>query len=459
MAKLALLGGNPVCPPDRVLESAWPVVHPDDMQAVQRVFESGQFIGIHHPEVEAFEREYAAYVGTKYALALGTGTSSLHAAVAAAGCKPGDEVIVPALTFLASASAILHQLAIPVFVDIDPQTFNLDPVKVEEAITDRTRAIMAVDLHGLPADYEALHAIAQRHNLVVISDGAHAAGASYRGRKVGSLADINGMSLMPAKQLPTCGEGGVFSTDQADLLNRASLVRMFGEIIRKDQPRAYNAYTLGWNYRISPVQAAFARSQLRRLDANSAVFSAHGARLAEGMRALPGLIPPLVPEGSTHVYHMFRFRADPSAAGLDVPAGRFARAIEDAMGAEGLPLRLYQNTPVPGQSMFRLREGFGNGVPWSLPGTNPRTYDIEEFPATLDVLESTRCLGRSGSSGPNYFGSRETIDLYLDGFQKLWENLYALRDRALAIDYLPPWATPAPSTRGEWDVLTPSSPS
>jgi perosamine synthetase len=457
MSKLALLGGDPVCPPDRLLEAPWPAVNADDQQAVQRVFESGQFIGIHHPEVEAFEHEYAAYVGTQYALALGTGTASLHAAVAASGCLPGDEVIVPALTFLASASAILHQLAIPVFVDIDPQTYNLDPAKVEAAITDRTRAIMAVDLHGLPADYQALHALARRHNLAVISDAAHAMGASYQGRKVGSLGDINGTSLMPAKQLPTCGEGGVFSTDHADYFNRASMVRMFGEIIRKGQPRAYNAYTLGWNYRISPVQAAFARSQLRRLDANSAKFSANGARLAEGMRSLPGLIPPHVPAGSTHVYHMFRFRVDPAAAGLEVAAGRFARAVEDAMDAEGLPLRLYQNSPVPGQSMFLLREGFGNGIPWSLPGVHPRRYDIEEYPATLDVLETTRCIGRPGSSGPNYFGRQEIIDLYLDGFRKLWDNLDSLRRHALALDYQPPWATPAPSTRGEWDVLTPSS--
>ncbi len=458
MGKLALFGGTPTFPADRPLEDPWPVVRQEDLAAVQRVFETGQFVGIHHPEVEALEQEYAAFVGAQYALALGSGTASLHAAVAASGCQPGDEVIVPALTFLASASAILHQLGIPVFVDIDPQTFNLDPVKVEAAITDRTRAVMAVDLHGLPADYQALHAIARRHNLVVISDAAHAMGASYMGHKVGSLGDINGTSLMPAKQLPTCGEGGVFSTDHVDYFNRASMVRMFGEIVRKGQPRAYNAYTLGWNYRIGPVQAAFARSQLRRLDANSAVFSANGARLADGMRALPGLIPPHIPAGSTHVYHMFRFRVDPVAAGLDVPAGRLARAIEDAMAAEGLPLRLYQNSPVPGQSMFQLREGFGKGIPWSLPGVHPRRYDIEEYPATLEVLETTRCIGRPGSSGPNYFGRQETIDFYLAGFQKLWENLDSLLRHARGLGYQPPWATPALSTRGDWEVLTPSGP-
>lgn len=458
MNKLALLGGTPVVASDRILEDPWPAVHPEDMAAVQRVFESGQFVGIHHPEVEALEQEYAAFVGTKHALALGSGTASLHAAVAAAGCQPGDEVIVPALTFLASATAILHHLAIPVFVDIDPRTFNLDPARVEEAITPRTRAIMAVDLHGLPADYEALRAIARRHGLVVIADAAHAMGAVYRGRRVGSLGDINGTSIMPAKQLPTCGEGGLFSTDREEYLNRASMVRMFGEIVRKGQPRAYNAYTLGWNYRMNPIQAAFARSQLQRLEANATRFASHGARLAEGLRQLPGLVPPHIPDGSTHVYHMFRFRVDPAAAGLDVPAGRLAQAIEEAMRAEGLPLRFYQNTPVPGQAVFQLREGFGQGIPWRLPGANDVSYDLEAYPVTLEVLESTRCLGRPGTSGPNYFGRPETIDLYLEGFRKLWENLGALAQHALRIDYQPPWSHPAPSTRGVWDVLTPSSP-
>jgi len=458
MSKLALFGGTPVVNGDRPLEDPWPAVHPEDMLAVQRVFESGQFVGIHHPEVEALEQEYAAFVGTRHALALGSGTASLHAAVAAAGCQPGDEVIVPALTFLASASAILHHLAIPVFVDIDPRTFNLDPVRVEEAISPRTRAIMAVDLHGLPADYQALHTIARKHGLVVIADAAHAMGAVYQGRKVGSLGDINGTSIMPAKQLPTCGEGGLFSTDREEYLNRASMVRMFGEIVRKGQPRAYNAYTLGWNYRMNPIQAAFARSQLQRLAANAAAFSANGARLADGMRRLTGLVPPFIPDGSTHVYHMFRFRVDPQAAGLDVPAGRLARAIEEAMGAEGLPLRFYQNTPVPGQAMFQLREGFGGGIPWKLPGANDLHYDIEAYPVTLEVLEATRCIGRSGSSGPNYFRRPETMDLYLEAFRKLWDDLPALAQHARRLDYQPPWSNPAPSTRGVWDVLTPSTP-
>ncbi len=262
MSKLALFGGPQLLPSDFALEDPWPETLPEDLEVVQRVFESGEFTGLHNEQVDALEKEFAAYTGARYALALGTGTASLHAAVAAAGCQPGDEVIVPALTFLASATAVLHHITIPVFADIDPRTYNIEPASVEEKISPRTRAIMAVDMHGLPADYDELRTIAKKHNLVLLGDAAHAVGAQYKGRKVGNLADITGTSIMPAKQLATCGEGGLFTTNQIDYYNRASMVRLFGEVIRKGEERAYNAYTLGWNYRLNPVQAADARSQL-----------------------------------------------------------------------------------------------------------------------------------------------------------------------------------------------------
>lgn len=457
MPRLALFGGAPVRSlSDQPLEDPWPETTPEDFEAVKRVFDSGQFLGIHHPEIEALEEELSQYFGVEYCLAMGSGTASLHAAVAAAGCQPGDEVIVPALTFLASASAILHHVGIPVFADIDPRTFNIDPRSVEEKITNRTRAIMAVDLHGLPADYDALRAIADKYNLVLIEDAAHAMGATYKGRKAGNLADVAGTSLMPVKQLATCGEGGIFFTNREDYYNRASMVRSFGEVIQKGKARAYNAYTLGWNYRINPIQAAYLRSQLKRLDHNSELFMSNGAYLSRGLAELPGIIPPYIPEGSTHVYHMYRIKFDPTAAGLDLHPGRFAKAVEEAMAAEGLPLRLYQNAPVPGQAMFRLKEGFGNGVPWSLPGTNPIEYDIEDYPVTLEVLETTRCIGKNGSAGPFYFRNRKTMDLYLEGFRKLWENLHDLAAYAAKMDYEPPWTVLAPSTRGTWVVVTPS---
>ena len=454
-SKLAIFGGTSVRPMDRPLEDRWPETRPDDMEAVQRIFESGEFVGIHSLEVEEFENEYARYVGAEYALALGSGTASLHAAVVAAGCQPGDEVIIPALTFVASANAVLHQVCIPVFADIDPRTYNIDPVRIEEKISLRTRAIMAVDLHGLPADYDALRIIAKKHGLVIIGDAAHAMGASYKGKKVGGLADITGASIMPAKQLATCGEGGMFSTNHLDYYNRASMIRMFGEVIQKGQPRAYNSYTLGYNYRINPVQAAYGRSQLRRLDEYASLFEANGTYLANGLRELKGIEPPYIPEGCTHVYHMFRMKFDPGAAGLAIEAGRFAQAVQNAMTAEGLPLRFYQNAPVPGQTIFRSKEGFGGGIPWSLPGAREINYNIEDYPVTLDTLDTTRCIGLSGTSGPNYFRNRKTMDLYLEGFRKLWENLPLLGEYSKEIDYQPPWTFAAPSTRGVWTVITP----
>jgi dTDP-4-amino-4,6-dideoxygalactose transaminase len=455
MSKLALFGGSPIFKPDFVHEDPWPETLPEDMKAVQEVFTSGNFTGLHNEQVRELESEFASYTGAKYALALGTGTASLHAAVAAAGCKPGDEVIVPALTFLASATAVLHHVSIPVFADIDPQTYNIDPASVEKKISSRTRAIMAVDMHGLPADYEALYEIARKHDLVLIADAAHAIGAEYRSKKVGNLADITGTSIMPAKQLATCGEGGIFTTNNPDFYNQASMVRLFGEVIRPGEERAYNAYTLGWNYRLNPVQAAYARSQLKRLQVYSSIFTDNGGFLTEILRELPGIIPPLIPDGSTHVYHMFRIRFDPFALGYDIHLGRFTNAVSDAMQAEGLPLRFYQYLPVPGQMVFRLKQGFGDGIPWTLPEARSVSYDIEEYPITLDVLENTRCIGKSGTSGPNYFRNRSTMEAYASGFNKVWDHLDDIVGYAQNKDYQPPWSNIALSTRGEWTVLAP----
>jgi dTDP-4-amino-4,6-dideoxygalactose transaminase len=455
VSQLALFGSSPILAQDYALEDAWPETLPQDLEAVQEVFASGEFTGLHNSQVDALENEFASFTGADYALALGTGTASLHAAVAAAGCQPGDEVIVPALTFLASATAVLHHIGIPVFADIDPKTFNVDPRSVEDKISPRTRAIMAVDMHGLPADYDALHKIAKKHDLVLIADAAHSVGARYKERNVGNLADITGTSIMQAKQLATCGEGGLFTTNQVEFYNRASMVRLFGEVIRKGEDRAYNAYTLGWNYRLNPVQAAYARSQLERLPTYTRTFSNNGDYLAEKLARLPGIIPPFIPPGSTHVYHMFRIRFEPAQLGYDIHKGRFTQAVSAAMAAEGLPLRFYQFLPVPGQSVFRQKQGFGKGIPWTLPGAQPVNYDIEEFPVTLEVLENTRCIGKSGTSGPNYFRNRSTMDAYIRGFEKIWENIDSVIDYAQEIDYQPPWSQIALSTRGDWVVLSP----
>ncbi|GAI28537.1 unnamed protein product, partial [marine sediment metagenome] len=278
----------------------WPIVTEEDVAAIQRVIERRDFWGKENEEVIGLEKEYSEYTGMKYCLALNSGTAALHACIAGIGIEPGDEVLVPALTFLASATAVLHHNAIPVFVDIDPRTFNIDPNKIEEKITDRTKAIMAVDYHGLPADYDEIYSVARKHNLVVIEDGSQAAGAEYKGRKVGSLGDISGMSIMPLKALPGGGEGGLLCTNNEVYRDLADMVRMFGEIVSSGEEREYNAYTMGWNYRICPFSAAMARSELKRLDKYMQARREKVAYISKALSEIPGIIPPYVPDDRTH---------------------------------------------------------------------------------------------------------------------------------------------------------------
>jgi dTDP-4-amino-4,6-dideoxygalactose transaminase len=206
------------------------MVGPDERQLVNEVLDAGIFAGRTAPQVAALEKEWAAYVGSKRCLTTCSGTAALHMALAATGVGPGDEVITSAFTFLASASCALHQNAIPVFVDIDPRTYCMDPDLLEAAITERTRAVIPVHIQGLPADLDPILQIARRHGLRVIEDACQAHGAVYKGRKVGTFGDVGTFSLNNYKNL--CGgEGGFFVTDSDELLEKGTLIRCFGDEI------------------------------------------------------------------------------------------------------------------------------------------------------------------------------------------------------------------------------------
>ncbi|HYL04715.1 MAG TPA: DegT/DnrJ/EryC1/StrS family aminotransferase [Thermoanaerobaculia bacterium] len=440
-SRLAILGGAPVVAPGRI-EERWPLVTEDDVAAVTAVLRSGRLSWINNQAVPELERRWAAYVGARHCIAFNSGTAALHAAVAAAGVEPGDEVVVPALTFLASASAVIHHQGLPVFVDVDPQTFTLDPARLEEAITARTRAVVAVHLHGLPADLDPILAIARRRGIKVIEDAAQAPGAYYKGRRVGAIGDMSATSIMAGKNLPTAGEGGLFTTDDPELRDRADMVKMFGERVRPDETREYNAVTMGWNYRFSSLLAAFTTSQLARLDEYTAAVQAGARYLAAGLAEIPGLVPPRVPADRTHVYHHFRVRVDPAAAGVDLPAGRFRQALQDLMAAEGVPLIEYQNRPVPGQLLFQERRGYGKGCPWSCghAGREIR-YDANDYPATLDVIRGSLLVGRRLCMAS--FLERANLDLYLAAFHKVFSHLAALAAHGRALDYREPWEQPA----------------
>lgn len=437
MSKLAIHGGSKAIPEDFKYPE-WPIVTEEDKAVIQRVMDRRDFWGKENEEVIGLEKEYSEYTGMKYCLALNSGTAAMHACVAGISIEPGDEVLVPALTFLASATAVLHHNAIPVFVDIDPRTFNIDPDKIKEKITDRTKAIMAVDYHGLPADYDEIYSIARKHNLVVIEDGSQAAGAEYKEKKVGSLGDISGMSTMPLKAFPGGGEGGLLCTNNEVYRDLADMVRMFGEIVSKDQEREYNAYTMGWNYRICIFSAAMARSQLKRLDKYMRARREKATYISKALSEIPGIIPPYVPDDRTHSYYIYYFKVDPEAAGLDISPGRFRQALQDTLRAEGVPVRISQRTPIPGQALFQVKRGYGKGCPWTCRYGQEVSYRIEDYPQTLKVLEQSLALD-VGFIHP--FTPTETQNKLLSAFHKVFDNLDDVVSYAEKLDYLPPWET------------------
>ncbi len=229
--------------------------------AVARVLESGQYVG--GPEIAALEEEFAGYCGAGYGVAVNSGTSALHLALLAAGIQPGDEVITVPFTFYATVAAIGYVGATPVYVDIDPATFNIDPAKIEAAITARTRAILLVHLYGQCADMDPILEIARRHKLIVIEDAAQAHGAEYRGRRAGSMGDIGCFSFYPTKNLGAAGEGGMLTTNNPEYARTAALLRSWGEEQR------YRPRLKGFNYRLPSIQAAILRVKLRRLEHGS----------------------------------------------------------------------------------------------------------------------------------------------------------------------------------------------
>lgn len=436
MSPLALLGGEQAVPKE-LRQFPYPNVELDDVYAVLRVLKNGVLTGNKRKEREIaqFEADYARFTGVKHCVATQSGTSSLHLCMAAVGVEPGDEVILPALSFPASALSIVHQQGIPVFVDIDPVTFNIDPALIEEKITPRTRAILAVHLHGLPAAMDDVTAVARRHGLPVIEDSSHAHGSTYRGARTGSLGDVAGASIMADKNFVTCGEGGCLTTDSDEYRRRAERLRMFGEVVTEGDTRTYAADTLGWNYRINPVQAAFARSQLPRLDAENDLRRRNAAILSAGIGQIPALLPPVVPEDRTGNFHMYRFRIDPTRMGLDIPVGPFRLALQQALLAEGVAAREWQNTPLPGQRIFQERTGYGKGCPWTCKASRDVTYAITDYPNTLTTIESSLVFAREIRSpvGP------EVYHAYVRAFHKVFDNLDQVLAHARSLAYRPPW--------------------
>lgn len=387
MATLAICGGTPA---RQTPFHPWPFSDGTEEELVLKVLRSGKWwrlafgqgVDLVEPEagersqVALFQEEFAKAHDCKYGIAAANGTATLEMGLRALNYGIGDEVIVPAYTYVASATCVLQNNLVPIFVDIDPDTYNIDPDRIEEAITDRTRAILAVHFGGQLADMDKILAIAQKHKLAVIEDAAHAHGCAWKGRKAGSFGVFSSFSFQATKNM-TAGEGGILCTQDQALAIECESMMWAG---RKVGRPWYEFHRLGWNYRLTEFQAAILRAQLSRLDEQVRHRETRAKYLARQLGRLPGLRP-LVhdPRMTIHGYHIFMFRYDEKTVGL--PRAKFLAALnaEGIPAAGGYAFPLYQNP------MF-LNKQFINGS-FPLGTTYHEDLDYAAFAAKCPVAE------------------------------------------------------------------------
>ena len=410
---------------DPASHTLWPVIDQSSKDAVMRVLDRGVLSGSFAPESMAFQEEFASYVGARHALLTHSGTSALVVALAAAGVGPGDEVIVPSYTFVATPLAVVACGARPLFADVDPITGLIDPEQVKRWVTPRTKAIMPVHVHGCPADLNALRAAAP--GILIVEDAAQAHGATYQGKPVGALEAGGGFSLQSSKNLG-CGEGGVYVTNSLEQAELANSVRNFGQdlhlneasLVPKDRPldgwRGMASQRPGSMFRGNEMMAAFARAQLALLPARTARCQDAAAYLASALRELPGLEPPHIPADRTSVHHKYRLRIDRAAAGLsEFPATRVRNAVIAALKATGFEVTTWERTTQTAQPVFK-NDATATGI--------VRENYHSEFPATQALLDSSFVLFTQ--SCPLIAQPEEVVQAYAKGLARIWEQRKAI---------------------------------
>lgn len=359
--KLALFGGEPINP------EPWPetnTIGEEEKRSVMEVLDSGVLSGFRAsagddfwggPKVQELEKDWAAYYGVKHAVSFNSLTSGLNAAIGAIGIGPGDEVIVSPFTMSASATCAIHFGGIPVFADIDPHTYCLDPESIAERITPRTKAIVIVHILGYPADMDAIMALAEEFNLMVIEDAAQAPAGKYKGQFVGTIGHIGGFSLNYHKTIHS-GEGGVMTTNDDDLALRMRLLRNHGEVIVDDLGVEKIANTFGGNTRMTEMEAAVAIEQLKKLDAFTEVRTRLAAYLDEKLADIPGITPQkLANPDDKHVYYFYPMRYDAAEIGLS------RETFVDAVRAEGIELRQGYVRPIYWEPLYQQKMAFNKG--------------------------------------------------------------------------------------------------
>ena len=405
--KLALLGGTPR---RKRPFTSWPIFGRPEDKRLLRTLHSGKWGRLDGTEVAGFERRFAAMHGCKHALGVVNGTVSLRIALMAAGIQADDEVIVPPYTFLSTASAVVEANAIPVFADVDLETFNLDPKAVEAAITPRTRAIIPVHFAGQVADMDAIMAIARKRKLIVIEDAAHAHGAIYKKRPAGSIGHLGSFSFQSSKNL-TSGEGGLITTNDDQLAESCRSIHSCGRI-----PGGlwYEHHVMSGNYRLGEFQGAILNCQLSRLEAQTRKRDRNGQYLAAKLSQLPGLHPQKRVAGcDRHSYHLFMMRLDGEKFGAP------RAAVIKALQAEGIPCSGGYAISLPQQPLFR-NKAFAPYLPKSSARLNYKNVHCPN--SDLLCREQTIWFEQRLFLGP-----RADMDDIARAFEKIYENRAALK--------------------------------
>lgn len=427
--KLAIDGGTPV-----ITQSLEPFrsVGEDEVNAASEVIRSGvlsAYIGapgeffMGGPRVRALEEQAARYFGVRHAVAVNSWTSGLIASVGAIGVEPGDEIITTPWTMAASATAILHWNAIPVFADINRHSFNIDPASVESLVSPRTKAIMAVDIFGQSADMTALRVIADRHKLKLLSDTAQSPGARVGDRYAGTLADIGGYSLNYHKHIH-CGEGGIIVTDDDRLAQRTRLIRNHAECVVQDNEPAELANMLGYNFRMGEIEAAIASVQLGKLAPRVSSRQRAAAALDRGLAGFQGLTTPYVSPACSHAYYVYGITLDPSLLGVS------RQSVIEALRAEGVPglMSGYQNIHLLPMFQHKIAYGTG-GFPWTSPYASRQ---IHYGRGTCPVAEELHTASFLGVNLCMHEYHPQDVQLIVDAFAKVWSQLDTLRQREAA---------------------------
>jgi dTDP-4-amino-4,6-dideoxygalactose transaminase len=420
MGRLAINGGEKCVPQPAAIK--WPIVDERDVEHVAEVVRAGRGgwcrLGLDDGEVSCFEREWADFQDARHCLAVNNGTVAIECALKGLGLKPGDEVIVPAITFVATASGVLMARGVPVFADCLCETCQIDPEDVERKITERTRGIALVHYAGYPADLTRLKEVADRHGLFILEDCAHAQGSAWEGRRVGAIGDVGTFSFQGSKSL-TCGEGGAIVTDREDVYEACWAYHHIGRTLGSEK---YHHETVGPNLRLSELQGALLRTQLEKLPGQNKTRNANAAKLSAGLAEIPGVEPlKKDPRITDRGYYFYVMRFDEDVWGVS------KRTFVRAFGAEGVSMSSGYWQTVYELPVFAMNRYDATGYPVTEGKGYGRvaSYDDVHCPNAERIAHHEHLTFTTHSL---LYG--EFVEQALAAFGKLWE----CRDELASVD-------------------------